>query len=109
MRHGCSLVVCAVVPPKNSCYNLHGDSNDPYFPSVSLRERVGYTEELNRCLAKYALENGLLFLDPFKPYKNPDGSLNNAYADGIHIKVSCNRYIRNSLIAVLASEKDSNI
>jgi len=92
-----TCVVASIVPPSDQNFN----SSYPCYGV--LNERVRITREVNQCLQKYCLENGILFLDIYSLYAKNDGSLNESLSDGIvHVHPKKNNVIKEKLLELIS-------
>jgi len=95
-----SVVVFNVVPPTN--YGL----KPPYIRSGTLQQRVEITKQLNSELKKNCDQNGILFLDTYDHYANPDGSMILSLSDGrMHISHLKNHTNIEKLASIINMEK----
>ena len=76
----------------------YGNYN-PSLPSVTLEERVIYTQLLNEALESKCSEKGVLFVNTFEGFERSDGSMNHDFSDtGNHIRIEFNHILKDRVI-----------
>lgn len=100
IKSNCLPVVLSIIPPTNMTFNPQA----PYYGTIE--ERVIITESLNAKLELACITNNILFIDPYRYFKDQNGFLIEDLSDKIvHVDPNINYIVKDFVLDVLTTRQ----